>query len=334
MKKALSILVRILGHSIGVSVVFIGTFWIHGTREVATSLAEAWEHGLFEQNAMEFWLQLGLSACLWSLIAIAAALGLNASREKEREPRRVVLARRGSAMTETLIVIPVLLLLVLGLLQLTLNNTAALFTSLAAFQAGRTVYLWSPEVQSKGWARNDGVSKAEVEEKAKISAASVLAPVTASSYSDACGTSREFDAKLEAMMSVTLGAAGSFGATSASGVKALAAGKPLPFQNELTVAKAYDTDSFVLRGPVKMYLAYCHTDVTYRTVDGNNIVGVTYQHKQTMPLVGKIFGSVGASGVFAQVQRSFSMPEQIHPNPHPPTSIFALLYWNPFSSWL
>lgn len=330
-RKTIFWIATVAAHLLGVATVFFLTFWMHGSEEVARTMGEAWGYGLFEQNRLELAIHVGLSASLWALLVIAFKLVSHALR-KEKRVNRLVLAKRGTVMTETLIVIGPLLLLTLGLLQLTLNSTAGLFTSLAAFQAGRTVYVWDPETDGT-WGRNGGQSKAEVAERARIAAASVLAPVTPSDYATTCSTSGRFDKKLEAMMSATLGAAGTFGATSAAGVRALAAGKKLAFQSELTVTQAYDTDSFAMRGPIKMFMAYCHTGVDYRNDGENNIIAVAYDHRQVMPLVGPIFGQVKGTGRFSTVERSFTMPRQLHPNPTPPTSIFSILNFNPFKSW-
>lgn len=321
-------------HSIGVGVIFTATISLHGSEAAGDAAARAWEYGFLLEQKWEYLLQLGLSACIWALVVIAFKFALLAHRDLKNaklEPKRVALKPRGTVMTETLIVFPVFLLLTLGLLQLTLNNTAAIFTSLAAFQSGRTVHLWAPEIGSLG--RNGGVSSDDVNERARIAAASVLAPVAPSGYSDGgCNTSPLFNNKLEAMMSVTLGAAGSLGNATVGAVKALALGKGLATQDRLKVAKAYDFDNFAVRAPVKLLIAYCQTQASFSNSGGNHRVEVRFNHKQTMPLVGAIFGQqLQPTGRYSQVTRTYVIPEQINPNPSHPRSFFSLLNFNPFS---
>ncbi len=331
-RKVIEVVARLVCHTLGMSATFFLGFWVHGTPEVARALGESWHYGFLQNNQFELLLQLGLSGCLWAMIVITATSLQNARRDREQNVTRLKKAK-GAVMTETLIVFPVLLLLTVGLLQLTLNNTAAIFTSLAAFQAGRTVYVWDPETDD-AYGRNDGQSKSEVEERARIAAASVIAPVAPSNYSGGtCSTSARFDKKLEAMMSVTLGAAGSFGTASAGAVKAVAAGKPILWSRNQTVDRGFDTDKFEIRGPVKMLLAYCQTTVTYERDGGYNKTSVQYDHRISMPMIGYLFGERRGLGYFARIERSYVLPQQLHPNPAVPTSIFGLLAFNPFSSW-
>lgn len=333
-RKFIVTLLRVVTHTLGVLAVFFLGFWVHGTPEIARALGESWQYGFFENNRMELAIQIGLSGCLWAMIVIAVKTLQTAARDRRDQSVTLLKKAKGSVMTETLIVFPVLLLMSVGLLQLTLNNTAAIFTSLAAFQAGRTVYVWDPETEDQ-WGRNGGQSHSEVEERGRIAAATVIAPVAPSDYKGGqCGTSDRFDKKLEAMMSVTLGAAGSFGTASASAVKAVAAGKRVLWSRNQSVDRGYDTDQFEIRGPLKMLLAYCQTSVTYEdTGDGYNKTYVTYDHRISMPMIGYIFGRRRGLGYFARIERSYVLPRQLHPNPSVPTSIFSLLAFNPFSSW-
>ena len=73
-------------------------------------------------------------------------------------------------MTETLIVIPVYILVMLGTMQLSQNMMAGLLTTLSAFEAGRTAAVWIPEAES---GRN-GVSDDLVNDKVRIAAATVV----------------------------------------------------------------------------------------------------------------------------------------------------------------
>src|SRR5690554_1150892 len=118
---------------------------------------------------------LALSALCWALIYLAGRALLKAARP-ERSPRLV--RAQGAVATETLIVMPVLLLLVFGLAQLAVVNIAGMLANYAAVQAGRAVWVWHPETQplnDQGARR--GVTEAMVIDHARVQAAAALAPV-------------------------------------------------------------------------------------------------------------------------------------------------------------
>ena len=341
-RKIVSATVQLLGHSVGVAVVYSLSFWPMGPEGVKL-LGEASAVGAMETMTSTLFLQVALSACIWALGFIAVRLSQLAWQSREKTTRTVKLSR-GVVLTETLIVFPIFLLLTLGLTQLTLNNTAAILTGLAAFQAGRTVHIWSPETDS-AVARNGGISKADAEERARVAAASVLAPMQPTSYADGCSTSQLIETKIEAVLSVSLGVGGSFGFSSAGAVKAAAGARDLSHQRNLTMASGFDSSRFEIRGPLKLLGAYCNTTANYFESSalsevngvGGHAVAVAFDHKQTMPLVGRIFGDVvKPTGRFSRIERTYQIPAQIPPNSVTPTSVLAFLpgqISNPFDAW-
>lgn len=126
------------------------------------------DHGLVAIAA-----HLGLAAALWGCVYSAARLLLS----MRRAPRTVRLSK-GSVMVETLIVLPILLLLISGLSQLTLVNVAGLLSNLAGYNAGRAVWVWDAQ----------GVSDAECEQRAVDAAAHAVAPSVSDDFVGASGS--------------------------------------------------------------------------------------------------------------------------------------------------
>lgn len=332
-----------IGHLIGTAVVAVLSLALTLDGSGRAGVWEALQTDAFvQQNIGALAAQLGLSACIWALMVI----GFLYVRESLRgEQNRVVARARGTVMMETLIALPVMLLLIFGLTQLTLNSTTGLMTSVASFQAGRTVWLWHPETH-RDHGRNGGVSAENIEERARIAAASVLAPVAPANYSHDCNsTSALFDAKLETFIASAgaLGFVSEFvsqafpGSPNITGMGAQAIKVYADIQNKgaginLNLARAFDTHAPALRGPLKFYYAYCSTTVTYGEANGYLEATVVFRHKQVVPLVGRIFGerSGGLLGseYHSTVRRSFQMPSQRHPNPLVPESLEAIFSAN------
>lgn len=325
------LILMLIADAIAVGVVFCVSIWSFGSAEVASALATAEAHGFLEQNTREILLHLALSACLW---AMARLLMMQLGRlYKQRSEPRVVKLGRGTVLTETLIVFPVFLLLLFGLLQLTINNTAAMLTSLSAFQAGRTVYLWQPE--TTGSKRNGGLTGAQVAERARIAAASVVTPTAPSMFRESCDTSPQFEAKLAAFASVGIEGVGTGVGLSVSAIKGLAGARSMGTNRNETIVKGYDKDAFELRGPLKFYVAYCNTEASYSVSGGKIKTVVHYDLKQVMPMVGFIFGERRGLEAYTRISRAYELPTQIEPNPTPPRSFLSFLGGgiNPFSSW-
>lgn len=284
-------------HLLGVSVVWVASLWLLLPAESHAALVDAYHQGAFGPRPHEWLIHLGLSACFWALLVIAWKLCF--SPAADRAPR--LIRARGAVMLETIIVFPVFLLLTLGLVQLTLLNTSGLLSTLAAFKAGRTVAIWYPEYLE---GRN-GVDLDLVEEKARLAAASSLAPVAPSDYViniGDCPASESLDAKLE-----TLADLGHEEMNAESFDDAT--------KDKLSVATAFDQSNFTSRGQAKLIFAHCATTVDY-LVNGHEIhTRIQYQQQIAMPVVAYIFGDIdvvgGREGYYTTMERDHITTHQI-----------------------
>jgi hypothetical protein len=263
-------------------------------------------------------LYLGLAGCLWALAVILFEV-ITSRRAPVRKTLRL---KRGSVMTETLIVLPIFLLLTFGIAQLAINNIAGLMTNAAVFQAGRTAWLWSSEAQ----AGRMGVTNALVAEMAHVQAAAVLTPVAPGEFVQSTdNSSPQFDQMRGILVGSQLPAfSDDTGRTGMNAADALLAGENMmSFSGrDSTFIRALDTSSWQQRTARKFTFAYQASTVQVLNSGGEVGVRLTYLHHQAFPLVGRIFGQprtdVGdRPGFYSVITRSFTMPAQIPPNTSP-----------------
>lgn len=305
-------LFRLVMHASGVLAVLSIVVVANVNAEVARAFVLALDDPTFYGLVTVPWLTLvGVSACLWALIWISGLWVL----ESRKERRRLSVVRtRGTIMTEFLIVLPIYLLLTSGLAQLSVNSSAKVLTSLATFQAGRTAWLWEAETRS-GNVRN-GATKADGVERARIAAASVLAPVVPAEFFGTCSYSATFDETSRAMtlMPANLARGLSIGQVQAS-----------PENRFYNVA--FDDSVMLERAGKKLFLAYCHTSVDY-SMGGRGIkTNVTYNHLNAFPWFAYIFGepkiSAGNFAYYSVMRAEYSLPLQIPANPRMAMSLSA-----------
>ncbi len=319
------------GHVIGVAALFMVGLWVQFQGVPSEVLESAIRHDfdLVGHNRMQLLTHLALSALVWASMVFAYTI---ATRQRGARVVRAARARRGSVMVETLIAVPVFLTLLFGLIQLTLNNTAAIMTSLAAFEAGRSAAIWEAESKAPS-SRITGASRTsmdDVTERARMSAATVMASVASSSFSDGCSTSTAFSAKMTAMTSAgnlagivipTSGALGHVGTINA-------------LTSEKSLAKAFDDNRFEFRGPLKMITAYCNTTAEVTTEGPRVRTVITYDHKLIVPMMGRIFMSkMKTLQYYSTIRRTFVTAQIMAPNPAPPQSLLSLIHTNPFEGW-
>ena len=152
-------------HVLGVTIVSLLLLLPFVDRVTLQGYAVAMEHPEFRGfTGLDTAIFMGLVICAWSLIVITYRLV--ALRRKERKIR-VLKTSRGTAITETLIVLPVWLLITMGLMQLCTISIAGILTNLATFQAARTAWVWSGELQEG----RRGVSYGTIMSKARVQAA-------------------------------------------------------------------------------------------------------------------------------------------------------------------
>ncbi len=319
------------GHAVGVGVMFMVGLWTQFQSVPDAVMVSAIRHefDLVANNQPQLLFHLTMSALVWTLIVFAYKL---TTRQRGARVVRAARARRGSVMVETLIAVPVFLTLLFGLVQMTLNNTAAIMTSLAAFEAGRSAAIWQAEAAAPS-SRIKGAGKTssdDVTERARMAASTVLASVASASFSDGCSTSSAFSSKMTGMTSAsnlagiavpTGGLMGSLGT-----VRALS--------SEKTLATAFDDNRFEFRGALKMITAYCNTTATVTNEGPRVRTVVEYDHKLTVPMMGRVFMSkMKTLQYYSTIRRTFVTAAVMPPNPAPPQSLLSLIHTNPFDGW-
>lgn len=266
--------------------------------------------------ARELAVHMGLSALLWALVFGVWRGGMHARKRR----RRGVVRARGTAITETLIVMPVLLLLILGIAQLAVNNLAGMLLNYGTNQAARTVWVWQPEVMPLDGQRGRmGVDDEHVEEMARLQVAAAMTPVAPSEFSARRDMETEQFERMRALFLANQDRTPS----ADSGGQALNRAMELDafeVADDLSFVRAMDGSSFPRRTVRKLTSAYEATEV--EVIDESTEVGVevTYWHQITFPLVGPIFGeprSVGASqapGRYLKMERDAMYFAQVPPN--------------------
>ncbi len=254
---------------------------------------------------------VGVSACLWALVWITGALVIQGRRDRRKLQ---VVRARGTIMTEFLIILPTYLLLTSGLAQLAINSTAQVLTSLATFQAGRTAWIWEAETRP-GNVRN-GTSTADVNDRARIAAAAVLAPVVPAEFRGSCEYTATFD---ETMRAMTL--------MPASVARGLTIGQVDALPKNRFYNVAFDDSVMLERGAKKFFMAYCHTTVTYEMGGKGIVTKVSYDHANVFPWFAYIFGQPKVSGgrlaYYSVMRAEYSLPLQLDANPRPARSLSA-----------
>ena len=158
-------------HTIGVTFIALLLLLPYVDQHIAEGFVMALENEQFQSfTAAEVAIHIGLSVCTWMLVVITYKLVM-----LKRRRRKVFKVARGTAITETLIILPVWIMLSMGLLQLSIMNIAGILSNLAVFQAARTVWVWEGD-------RGQGVSYMTVMSKARVQAAYALAPVAPGDY--------------------------------------------------------------------------------------------------------------------------------------------------------
>ncbi|MFU8802225.1 MAG: hypothetical protein ACNA8W_00310 [Bradymonadaceae bacterium] len=302
-KAVLSIaLVRLLVHGLGVLImaaVLLIPFWSRPAYQSALLAHQSDE--LWSFLGWEFALHMGLAACIWALGWIVVAL-VKEWRKQEPRPLRVVSAR-GSVMTETLITMPVLLLLIFGLGQLTVNNIAGVLTNLATFQAARVVWLWEGEPEPCGGGGCD------VQDRARIQAALVLTPAAPGEYNKG----NDLSARAEQVRGIMVGSQRPW-PSSDMGFEGMEMADDVLADDGpgwgTNFTGAIDASSFIARSARKFTFAYEATEITYSTSADEVTVELKYKHFAAFPIVGRIFGEVdtvgGRTGYFATFNRVYT----------------------------
>lgn len=325
---------RAVAHTLGVLVVAALIFIPFMNRPTLELMwASAYEQAFLQLTWFEIVLHMALAAALWTLGVLLVAI----VRQKRQPVRKLLKLQNGSVMTETLIVLPIFLLLTFGIAQLAINNMAAIVANTAVFQAGRTVWLWSSEAD----AGRGNVSYSDVQELARVQAAAVMTPVAPGDFiqDPSIGTG-----KFKKMRGILLGsqipypssdlgqigqsvtplffAFDSIDPSSLASLGSNTSGMTsIPGKNS-SFYRSFDASGFRSRTVRKFTFAYACTHV--RVLRQGDQVGarLVYLQEQAMPLVGRIFGDFSMVSLrpdyYDRIEREFTMPKQIEPNPKNP----------------
>lgn len=303
---------RVLGHTLGVSVLAgAGLLLIGG----GDALQTVWSSPMREQLAPGIMPMLALHVVLSALVW--GALVAFASR-RNRAPRHVRAMRpaRGTILLEFLIILGPFMLLTSGMIQLSVNNITHILSHVAAYEAGRAVWVWEAE------------SGANPERKARLAAASTLAPTAPSGLlSLPTGGDAELDNLRGSMVAqFTPGAhlipnPGNIGKTYA---RVLMVGGYTGKADSVSMGLDGERGhGFAKRAARKLTNAYGMTKI--EVIRNNNEVGarLKYWHFNAMPWFGYLFGKRsylisdldtrirGAGGYHTLYQREFTLPKQV-----------------------
>lgn len=263
-----------------------------------------------------------VSLAVWTIVYGLGRGVVKAVRGRgQEEMKRSLAVGRGAVFLESIMAIPVLLLLTMGLLQLSVLNLTAALVNVAGYQGARAVWVWQPEAD----AGRSGVNQAEVNERARIAVALVMTPVVAGDQRMiGSGISPQATAMARAMYArFALD-------VSPGGIAALLV--PVGGTNEMTelsVSRAFDTGALDRRAVRKFLFAYMMTDTGDGMAQGDGVgvireggvIGVRFEFDQyiAMPLIGRFFGdprliggSGGRRGFFRTWEQAFVFPEQPH----------------------
>ena len=305
-RRGTTIAATVLGHSLATLVVSAVLLWAFVDRHTATVFIGAFEQAQFRSFlAPDLALHVGLSVCLWAFIYLVGAYLWRGG-----EPARVRLdKRRGAVMTETLVALPVLLMLIFGIAQLTVNNIAGIFTNLATIQAARSAWLWEREPCHS--------IECDPAERARAQAAAVLTPVAPGTHfinaSDLPRAAAQLRGVLVGVQQPQLREdMGAQGMDVSSRVSTFG-------RRSGTFAEALDTQSYTVRTVRKFTFAYHATSVEVSHPGQDTIrIDLLYRHHNAFPMVSRIFGVedsvAGRDGYYAHIERSFELKRLPEPN--------------------
>lgn len=276
---------------------------------VALTLAfvpEAWTLAFEDQLAgttrRALWGQALLGALLWpSGYASIRMIGRLRSRGCTQRVVRVT-KTRGTVMLETIIAMPVILLMIFGLCQFALNNIAAVMINYATYSAARATWVWEGESANETGLEDAG-------ERARVAVATAMTPVTYASkvqgereseiFSKARGilVAAQYSSPHPAMGESGIGLGGQL----AGGGKS----KPP------SLAEVLGVTSFQARSALQMTAAYHATVIDVEYIGKEVQTTVKFQHALAMPLVGPVFGIkttvAGRTGYFMLFERKYKL---------------------------
>jgi hypothetical protein len=294
-----------------ISIALLSLLVVFDTRTLLECTHLAWS-GSWQPNLLSIGLHFGLAALFWG-----GCVGIVRywRRRRQQHQRRALHPKRGSVMVETLIVLLPFLLLTSGLGQLAINNISTVLAEYAAFQGARTAWLWEPELD----ANRVTVSRQEVRRRARLTAATAMAPSAPSDFRiSASGT---IPTMLENHRASMMASFAPGRVVNGQDVKSRAAnalglnrstGSPTH-----TFAKAFDTESLEERAPRKLTYAYLAFE-QFRLIDSSDEVGIEFHYnmQQVFPWFSYIHGERktnvgGRDGFFVTLRRRATLTPQV-----------------------
>lgn len=282
---------RAIGHLFGTLCLAVALAYPLVSSQTLQLYLGAWNDPHFSPAWDNVALHFALATAAWALVV--AGFRLIRQRIRERSaPDRVVRAKQGSVMVETLIVIVPFLLLTSGLAQLALRNVAGVLADLALYQGTRTAWVWQPEIPLNEGRGDQNVTEDMVERRARLASAAVFAPSAPSSFQLRDNTPH-IVSELSGTMFATFGGtahegAGANGQADAArtfGDRDAADGENLSF------ARAFDDSSFQDRAARKLTFAYiAFSEYDINTAGNRIFVSFRYQFNVVFPWFAHIFG--------------------------------------------
>lgn len=235
----------------------------------------------------------------------------------------VAASSSGTVVVETLVVLPVALTLIAGLMQLAVNNMAALTANFAAYEASRTVWIWEGERGASGGGEIDEETLARY---ARVQAASILAPVAPGSFhfpepglpGRAEKARRMF---LAANLPVPFHDSGASVADPGHVYTRLEGRHGSP--THVTAVRALDPNTMPVKTARKFTWAFHATSVELEGIDeprdlqdrsADVSVTLAYQHLCAFPFVGALFGDAksirGREGYYATFEKTVTRERQ------------------------
>lgn len=310
-----------LVHGVGTLVIATLTLVPYLNQGLIESFGAAMAHDEFRAfTAFEIFIHVGLAACAWAFLYIMFRLIMT----RKREGRRVFKVARGTAITETLIVLPVFFILTGAIMQLAVNNIAATLTNLAAFQSARTVWVWAGEWQGD----RRGVDYYTLMTKARVQAAYALTPVAPGDFVHnpyfVADTFKQARAGMVAnQLPILTTDQGALGFPLAYALELEDPGGLIRSGKKNSLAQGLDATSFRLRSVRKFTWAYNATHVIPFAALTRAGAVVIYSHHIALPVMPWIFGQSGfvsgRSGYYMTIVREFNFQGQLEANPDWPS---------------
>lgn len=283
--QLISGLAQVLLHLTGVCVVAVTGLVLFMDRAHLELLGNAVEHGGLVSFASEGLVHIALAALVWAALCAVIWWVRRLPEQNTRAHSRHW--ARGSVYVETLIVLPVALLMFFGLAQMAINNMAGVFTNLATFQATRAAWLWQAEESRLN------LSQDEIDMRVRIQAAAVLTPVAPgtffSTFNDIAGADPEAARNMRGLLvgSQLGNVGGNVGLRGKQRASNIASSVT---EHSSGLVTGLDADGFIERSVRKFSMAYHATEVDIASSPQDVTVRLTYYHQCVLPLVCNIFG--------------------------------------------